>query len=187
MRSVLDYMLGSVPLVLSMPPTCSRCGDLKTRVPDANRECGSRWRCVPCHREMQRAWDRARTTERRRKYRRKVYGISNEEYEVLLAAQDGGCACCKTPINDVINQDWDRTQAGHVDHNHETGGIRGILCFHCNIGIGHLGDSAEGVQRALDYLTLVSNSPLDVPKVPKGPKKLGKKVRTKLGFLGIGP
>ena len=36
----------------------------------------------------------------------------------------------------------------NVDHDHETGRIRGVLCFQCNVGIGRLGDTLEGVMRA---------------------------------------
>ena len=40
----------------------------------------------------------------------------------------------------------------HVDHCHETGRIRGVLCAGCNTGLGKLGDNREGLLRALDYL-----------------------------------
>jgi hypothetical protein len=39
-----------------------------------------------------------------------------------------------------------------VDHDHTTGQVRGVLCFSCNVAIGHLGDSADRVRRAADYL-----------------------------------
>jgi len=62
----------------------------------------------------------------------------------LNRVQNGLCAICKKPCdtNDVLS----------VDHCHETGKIRGLLCNKCNIGIGMLGDSVAGVQAALDYL-----------------------------------
>jgi hypothetical protein len=40
-----------------------------------------------------------------------------------------------------------------IDHDHETGIVRGILCNSCNVGIGLLGDSVEGLERAIRYLT----------------------------------
>jgi hypothetical protein len=40
----------------------------------------------------------------------------------------------------------------HVDHCHETGKIRGLLCHSCNTGIGKLGDNLEGLQKAVSYL-----------------------------------
>ncbi len=40
----------------------------------------------------------------------------------------------------------------HVDHDHNTGTVRGLLCSDCNLGLGKLGDTLEGLQKALDYL-----------------------------------
>jgi hypothetical protein len=54
---------------------------------------------------------------------RRRYGISSEEYETLLDAQDGVCAICKSPP---------KKNRLHVDHCHETGLVRGLLCAHCN-------------------------------------------------------
>jgi hypothetical protein len=72
------------------------------------------------------------------------YGIPLERYESLLASQHGGCACCG---------EADGGEHLHVDHDHETGEIRGLLCRNCNTAIGMLGDTPEGVERALTYLT----------------------------------
>ena len=71
------------------------------------------------------------------------YDLAPEEYEFLLALQGGVCAICKTN-NDKRNL--------HVDHEHASGAIRGLLCQRCNRGIGLLGDSYEAVERALRYL-----------------------------------
>lgn len=48
----------------------------------------------------------------------------------------------------------------HLDHNHKTGHFRGWLCHKCNVGIGHLGDSVEGLQRALYYMVSIANDDL---------------------------
>ena len=74
-----------------------------------------------------------------------AYGISLAEYDAMLEAQDGVCALCgKTP-----------EENGHrlfVDHDHETGRIRGLLCRVCNASLGGLGDTLEAIERVLDYL-----------------------------------
>lgn len=75
---------------------------------------------------------------------RRKYGISVPEYEALLVAQGGGCALChRTPKPG-------RRLA--VDHDHETGHVRGLLCTRCNTSIGQLGDTAPALERALAYV-----------------------------------
>jgi hypothetical protein len=69
------------------------------------------------------------------------FGLTIEQYEEMVERQGGLCALCG--------------QAGVglcVDHDHETGQIRGLLCGKCNKGLGLFGDSAEGLIRALRYL-----------------------------------
>ena len=73
------------------------------------------------------------------------YDITRNEYELLLRKQDGRCAICgKT------QEDNGRELA--VDHNHETGAVRGLLCANCNTGIGLLGDDVEILYNAIKYL-----------------------------------
>lgn len=76
---------------------------------------------------------------------RRQYGISLEQFEELLDHQGGGCALCGKSL-DAMNRRM------NVDHCHETGEVRGILCTGCNTGLGHLGDNIEGLQKALAYL-----------------------------------
>jgi hypothetical protein len=68
------------------------------------------------------------------------YGITSIEFTVRLVAQDGGCGICGN-FRQLV-----------VDHEHVSGRIRGLLCQNCNKGIGLLGDSIEGVRKAVDYL-----------------------------------
>ena len=70
------------------------------------------------------------------------YGISVEDYERLFLQQDGRCAICLIPFSGKA----------HIDHDHETGVVRGLLCRPCNVGLGHFGDSVEGLMRAVAYL-----------------------------------
>jgi hypothetical protein len=59
----------------------------------------------------------------RKPARAKELGVSDAEYDRLLEAQDGGCAICgATP----------KTRRLHVDHDHHTGAVRGLLCHRCN-------------------------------------------------------
>jgi predicted metal-dependent hydrolase len=75
--------------------------------------------------------------------RLQTLGISVEEYMTLLKKQKGVCGICrKAPVKRRLA----------VDHCHQTGRVRGLLCGPCNTGLGLLGDNAKGVKMALSYL-----------------------------------
>jgi len=79
-------------------------------------------------------------------YLRRKYGITIEQYEDMHQTQEGRCGICS-----IEEQEAPR-KILNVDHCHETGVVRGLLCDRCNLGIGILGDNLNSVQRALDYL-----------------------------------
>jgi hypothetical protein len=78
-------------------------------------------------------------------YYRRTYGISADEADAILEAQNGRCAICCTPAPS-------RLASMHLDHDHVTGQIRGFLCIDCNQGLGKLRDSSDLLLRALVYL-----------------------------------
>lgn len=80
---------------------------------------------------------------RRKKNLKSRYGISLEEYKMILYHQNSGCAICGVviPMYDY-----------HVDHCHTTNKVRGLLCNKCNRGLGFLGDSIERLEAAIMYL-----------------------------------
>jgi hypothetical protein len=76
---------------------------------------------------------------------RRVYNLTPEQYNNLLELQNGHCAFC------------DRTEArpGHrlmVDHDHQTGKVRGLLCASHNTALGAFGDDVPGLMQAVNYL-----------------------------------
>jgi len=83
--------------------------------------------------------------------RKSRHGMSKQQFEDMLADQDGKCSICLDPIGVVVGTRKKEGQAC-VDHCHLTGKIRGLLCTRCNTGIGHLRDSVDNVTRALEYL-----------------------------------
>jgi hypothetical protein len=87
----------------------------------------------------------------KRRYLMRVYNITLEEYNAVLVEQGGVCAICGKSEEIKNPSARDRSSLA-VDHCHETGKIRGLLCFKCNTGIGALGDSIQGLERALAYL-----------------------------------
>jgi RNA polymerase-binding transcription factor DksA len=80
----------------------------------------------------------------RKSYLKRKYGITIADYERMLEAQGGVCAICGEARPE------ERTL--HVDHDHETGVIRGLLCFRCNNALGDFREEYELFQRAADYL-----------------------------------
>lgn len=91
-----------------------------------------------------------RLSAKREWHLHKKYGISELEYAKLLVAQDGVCAICERPETQKAKSGKVRQLC--VDHDHETGEIRGLLCCRCNRAIGQLGDTHEQVSRVLNYL-----------------------------------
>lgn len=76
------------------------------------------------------------------------YGLTKEEHDRMFEAQNGVCAICKSTPNKSTNN----TMSLHVDHDHETGEVRGLLCHKCNAGLGFFNDSLKLVQEAAKYL-----------------------------------
>lgn len=77
---------------------------------------------------------------------KKKYGISKEQYEQLLQKQNNKCSICG-----VEHIDSHRKRL-FIDHNHETGKIRGLLCQPCNTGLGHFKDNPVLLKKAVQYL-----------------------------------
>lgn len=86
------------------------------------------------------------------------YGLTIEDYDRLWTAQAGCCALCGK----------DGRRALHVDHDHDTGAIRGLLCDLCNMGLGVLGDDLPSLRQAVAYLERLPVHP--GPMVPHGSK-----------------
>lgn len=84
---------------------------------------------------------------------KKNRGLSGgiDEYEKIALEQNSKCAICKQENTSVTN---DRTQKRKlaVDHCHKTGKFRGIICVHCNSGLGYFRDNPEYLQSAIEYL-----------------------------------
>ena len=87
----------------------------------------------------------------RRSHLKRKFGISREDYDQLLASQDGTCAICgRAPRDDI---------ALHVDHEHGTGRIRGLLCFRCDNALGDFTDHPDLLVAAASYLGPVPKDP----------------------------
>lgn len=133
---------------------------------DGVRRCRECWRTF--RRECQRAYGRqyyhahrthrkpidrqryAQTADQRiAKQRERLYGISLTEYERRLEEQNGCCAICGKPETRVL---FGRVCRLAVDHDHETGQVRGLLCSRCNCFLGLIDDNPELLDRIRLYL-----------------------------------
>lgn len=116
---------------------CTRCQDFRPVTSFPVRKDKRGHQCIPC----QTAYNRERRVQL-------VYGLSYDEYELLLACQDFRCAIC---------EGRPRKHALSVDHDHKTGEIRGLLCSRCNHRLlGSANDSAARLRKAADYLEAYS-------------------------------
>lgn len=75
------------------------------------------------------------------------YRMTPEDYELMLHFQGGGCKICGSKDPKM------RSPAFHVDHCHETGKIRGLLCGPCNVGLGAFSDNIGTLEAAIRYLS----------------------------------
>ena len=127
---------------------CNRCGEQKPlsdfyklgkgkSSPD-----GRTATCKVCNNRNSRNWYSGQTATYHRMAR---YGLSEDAYWALLQVQNYSCALC-------TSKDPKRKQGFVVDHDHQTGRIRGLLCHPCNIALGMLGDNLSGLQKAVKYL-----------------------------------
>lgn len=87
-----------------------------------------------------------RLTQRKAIFKHR-YGITLDQYNDLLAAQNNKCAICSIEFDSSI-----KGKTPHIDHDHSTGIVRGLLCHKCNLVIGHADDSIEVLKSAIDYL-----------------------------------
>lgn len=93
----------------------------------------SRWQSLPIEERR----------ERGRRYRHKaLYGLTPEEYIQMLVNQDGLCAICRIPHDEILR----------VDHDHANGKVRGLLCDQCNKGLGLFADDTNRLEAASRYV-----------------------------------
>lgn len=123
-----------------------RTGTPKSLSVDGSFRCGTCFRLRPENqfyvgKSSQRCKDCSKLNSRRG-WLPYNYGITIEEFSAMENSQRGKCAICEQEPPDRL----------HVDHNHETGSVRGLLCRKCNWGLGQFGDSVENLKRAQEYL-----------------------------------
>lgn len=101
---------------------------------------------------LRRSYCRECANKQRAAHKRKnlfrEYGITGEQYDEILLSQNGKCAVCGSEDG--------KGQLKHqplvIDHCHQSGVVRGLLCTKCNLGIGNFGDDIDRLKRVVEYL-----------------------------------
>jgi hypothetical protein len=96
--------------------------------------------CKPCHARITRANIVKNHGTSRAFHLKRRYGVDAVQVEWMILQQGGVCAVCgvEAPV--------------HVDHDHATGAVRGVLCFNCNRGVSKLREDVALMRTAIDYL-----------------------------------
>ncbi len=105
--------------------------------------------------KLKEKWTRsnANRVKARREYDlKKIYGLPLSEYETMFARQKGLCAICGEPET-LRNNRSGKLRDLAVDHDHETGKVRALLCYNCNLMIGFAKESTDRLEKGASYLT----------------------------------
>lgn len=98
---------------------------------------------------------------------KRYYGLTREQYDALLAEQGGGCAVCGKTVDIMDGEE----QMLAVDHCHETGEVRGLMCRNHNVGLGLFNDDPAMLRKMADYIERPKHTGLFVPKPGDTPKE----------------
>jgi hypothetical protein len=93
----------------------------------------------------------ARRQYRRKSYLKSKYGLTMDQYDEMVSAQDGVCMVCRRPESAVDPRTGSPRRLA-VDHCHKTGNVRDLLCVLCNTAIGKAGDDPVRLRELADYL-----------------------------------
>jgi hypothetical protein len=129
---------------------CPACDSLKEIIDfprNRSNKDGLATYCKPCHNRIMRSnKDRLHGSQRNYLLKHR-YSIDAVTVEWLKLQQNSLCALCSSG------------QPEHVDHDHATGSVRGILCFNCNRGIAKFAEDTEVMKQAISYLGIAKSAP----------------------------
>ena len=132
-------------------PSCQQVLPLTSFVRNRSAPSGFGGYCRPCQAKKSAESLRRVHGSARHYHLRRRYGLGADEVLSRLEAQGSSCLICRRPID---------AKTAHVDHDHVTGKVRGILCFRCNAGMGQFADDPEVLVRAARYLLTAAELPV---------------------------
>jgi hypothetical protein len=121
-------------------PSCERTLPAEEFAKNRSARDGLAAYCKPCHNRINRENRIKRHGSTRHYHLVRRYGITAAQATALVEVQGGLCAICRERPPD------------HVDHDHATGAVRGMLCFNCNGGLGQFRDRPDLLRLAAEYL-----------------------------------
>jgi hypothetical protein len=127
---------------------CSKCKVEKPLTEfhsNKSRKDGKHHRCAICNRIQTKEWQQLNPDKVKNNGLKYQYGITLVEYVEMLEAQEGRCKICKTDVPGGKG-------SFHVDHCHDSGKVRGLLCHYCNVGMGNFKDNISTLASAILYL-----------------------------------
>jgi hypothetical protein len=126
---------------------CSTCLEDKPKskfFKNSSLKRGYQYQCKTCKGALDKKL--YNSNEAKSNKRLKRYGITEDDYNLMFQKQQGCCAICNSHQSNF-------KRALAVDHCHETGKVRGLLCTNCNVGLGNFKDSLTSLSNAMVYLT----------------------------------
>lgn len=132
--------------VYEIPTTsfkCKKCGGTEFKIYKSKYPQRT---CVNCKREWRKAYHLTRLDIDRGHLLKGRYKITLENYDAILAKQNGKCAICGSSVGS------EKRGRLFVDHDHETGMVRGLLCHKCNVGIENFSESMDLLKNAIEYI-----------------------------------
>jgi hypothetical protein len=111
------------------------------------------WECKECCRTYSKKWNLSNPDYHRDYILFKTYNITIEDYNSFLVKQNYKCAICGISQEELSKNIKNTPINFAVDHDHNTGKVRGLLCFRCNSSLGGFNDSVDVLDKAKQYLT----------------------------------
>lgn len=118
---------------LSEVRRCRCCGETKLKKCFRRNTSGNYGNCIECA--------KAKNRKAQLRIRLKKYGLSMKQYQTMQSEQEGCCAICGI-----------KPKLLNVDHCHQTGKVRGLLCRHCNHMLGNAKDNGAILEAGMVYL-----------------------------------
>ena len=125
--------------------TCNTCNKIKELTEfhlDYSKADGHRNKCKECCKD----YDATRKVDRKNSYLQRTYGITHDCYLKMLEDQDGCCDACGMSATEEVHGVLD------VDHCHDTGKVRGLLCRHCNLALGNAKEDIRVLRGLIQYI-----------------------------------